>query len=234
MKSPRVTGPLFSETAKGSIKEFGTFRNIGGRVFIEQKRKGPKIPPAASAEMRQLFSEAWEDYLALPLTKPRTGKGAPVYRQPAWGQFWRQWWAIYQLGGVFTGGASKNLPYVYLTARGKIARTGDALLMIEAPTLASAGGFEAGEVAIISASVGSMELECTDDPYFIPRVNRAKIKREIESITATASVETRQLAMMRAGLDAIGIECFVNNPYADAYVIVQLEGATCVASAETG
>lgn len=223
MKSPRITGPLFSETAKGSISGVGTFRNVGGKVFLEQKRRGPELPPEAGAEMRALFAEAWNDYLALPPSKPRNVQGKLVYRQPTWGKFWQEWLKIYRLGGVFTGGTEKTLPYISLTATGRIARTGDALLVLNAPMLSSAGGFDAGEVAIVSAAIGWIELECTDDPYFIPRINRAKTNRQIDDITATAAVESRLLAVMRADVDAIGIYSLVVNPYDDARVSVQLD-----------
>lgn len=77
----RVTGPLFSDTARGPIAGLGSFRmGRHGPEFIATART-TRPPSTRQQEMRALFAEAMAEWLAL--TPPR----------PPWATFWAEWYA---------------------------------------------------------------------------------------------------------------------------------------------
>lgn len=192
MKTPKVTGPLFAVSAKGPIKNLGHFRQGKDCFFLTDAPPGNKTPVEATSEMRQEFRAAWIKYKALPLTKPRNLYGEPIYRQPTWGQFWREYWAIHQLGGVFTADCTLHLSASNIEAAGVHALTGSASMVAESISVDASGGALAGESMRGTLHIAPWSMEAFSNPDRAPSQIRAVMQAQRITVQMRARIQVSE------------------------------------------
>lgn len=81
----KVTGPLFSVSASGQLRDIGTFKNGRyGPEFIPLNRPAGKKPEPA-VPIRKCLKAARAVYWKIPKLE-----------RPLWGDFWRDWLATHE------------------------------------------------------------------------------------------------------------------------------------------
>lgn len=232
MQHPRVTEPLFADEATGPIKGLGHFRNTRGKFTITDKPPGNPYPVTSTDEMRQAFRNAKIAYEALPLTKSRYQNGPPIWRQPTWGKFWQNYWAIYKLGGVFTGNLAVYLQPPSFTSTGSHAATGDALLILGAALLTSNAGQFFGIEASATLMLDNITLDASNDPAHQHHHIRADLPLNIESLTTQAAAILIYDATAQIELEDITLQALAENANIAAQINQAIQDIGCAASAE--
>lgn len=87
----RIDSPLFGDTASGSIRSVGTFRQTPTGTFLSTEAVGNHTSVAATATIRACFASAKTAYSAIfPYWEFECGRYRFI-RTPKWPAFWTQW-----------------------------------------------------------------------------------------------------------------------------------------------
>lgn len=87
----KVTRPLFSDAARGTVAGIGSFRmGANGPEFIAPP-KTRKTEAKPHPKIRDCFAAAQAAYSLIEPQKVKIGKETRLIRLPRWPEFWRQW-----------------------------------------------------------------------------------------------------------------------------------------------
>lgn len=87
----KVTGPLFSDDAKGDIADLGTFRRHGGSFQFIAFARGAGGHTDRQAALRQRFKAAKAAHSQIEPQWVAINGRRYFRRTPTWPDFWAQW-----------------------------------------------------------------------------------------------------------------------------------------------
>ena len=87
----KLDSPLFGDTARGTIRGFGTFRTTTAGTHLVTNARGNRTSVGATTNLRACFASAKAAHAALPLTWTKIGGRWHGRRVPDWPAFWLQW-----------------------------------------------------------------------------------------------------------------------------------------------
>jgi len=88
MRNPKLTNPLFGDSASGALPLVGEIRSRNGAFFMCRQGGGNPDPAANSTDMQTMFTIARHCYSSITPTVFGGSHYHQKHRDPPWSTFW--------------------------------------------------------------------------------------------------------------------------------------------------